>query len=657
MRLQSLIVHGLKGYPQGLSIPDFGKLTSFIGPNASGKTTILTIVEHLLRGVENKKFNQEIKFKDEWFTWSQATLVISSDESGTTYDWNQVETKFIEIEFHFMNNREIVIVRMKSDHGEIKLSNLSMFYSPNPSVAKTEQQKVKKENQLKEKQVEIVSNNSNIQKYPNNQHYRTLLPQLNANVSALESEIQTLIIQLQKENVELISFIDTLKGTEIILARSTIEQFLGGLNCSVRLIEARQNPTQSIDKLLNETVNSKKAEDSDLYFRVKKELSILLEAKVEASEDEKNKKFLTVDRIDHRKISSGTQICLYYYSLIYDVAPNTTIIWDEPENGLHATRRFKILDYFLKGHHQIILGTHATEFTPVSQENCKVYQVQSEYIESERRLSLSVLPANSRKHGFQIAEKLGILPASTLFTANVVIWVEGPSELIFWKKCLGDKSKDFGLVEGFDYTFILYGGSNISNCDINDDDSLVPGFDLLSVCRYPIVLVDSDISKIPNVGQSGMLKKGPSSIRDAIHKLNIDRPDSAIFEFTAGRELENYFPDQAIRDSVQGLGNYTPEEIAQIKFESFELSQYERYFEAVEEYIVARGLCFVDAHNTKRAKHYTNWGEKNKLEFVKTAILSPSFSVDTLKYNGATQVKRIIEWISRRRVDKRPKID
>jgi predicted ATP-dependent endonuclease of OLD family len=79
---------------------------------------------------------------------------------------------------------------------------------------------------------------------------------------------------------------------------------------------------------------------------------------------------------------------------------------------------------------QYILATHAPEFAPVSTNKGKVFRCTGTYTNDTTEIHLSINLAADRRDAFTVLEALGVHPSRTLFTANVVIWVEGPTELL-----------------------------------------------------------------------------------------------------------------------------------------------------------------------------------------------------------------------------------
>ncbi|HHB1450980.1 TPA: ATP-dependent endonuclease, partial [Serratia odorifera] len=165
-------------------------------------------------------------------------------------------------------------------------------------------------------------------------------------------------------------------------------------------------------------------------------------------------KCLSIDGVDYRRASSGTRVSLAYFGLTHFLNHTDFVIWDEPENGLHPTRRIRILDLIQQDPRQFLIATHALEFAPVFALDSKIYRCDSSYEEDAENTTLQVREVTSRKDGFLLLEALGVQPARTLFTANVVLWVEGPTELVFYRHWLKHALQGLDLEEGFHYTIM-----------------------------------------------------------------------------------------------------------------------------------------------------------------------------------------------------------
>jgi predicted ATPase len=127
--------------------------------------------------------------------------------------------------------------------------------------------------------------------------------------------------------------------------------------------------------------------------------------------------------------------------------------------------------------------------------------------------------------------------ASDLLQANVVVWVEGPSDRLYFNRWV-ELWTNSGLAEGTHYQCVFYGGrllAHLSGSDpeINPDDVIK----ILRVNRNAIVLIDSD-----KAGPRGKLNATKGRIVAEVEDF------SGISWVTSGREIENYIPQSVLTE-------------------------------------------------------------------------------------------------------------
>src|SRR5207245_2877803 len=141
---------------------------------------------------------------------------------------------------------------------------------------------------------------------------------------------------------------------------------------------------------------------------------------------------------------------------------------------------------------------------------------------------------------------------------------------------------------GFDYTIMMYGGSNVTHLDMVEDPEEVVGFDLLALCRNAIVVVDSDFAAPPNGAPEAQLKPAVKAMISSSSAINRERHDATLVVWTQGREVENYLPDEAVRFAVRDLAEFSKDEERAACLPDLSVGQYERYFEVVESHLTGR---------------------------------------------------------------------
>lgn len=159
---------------------------------------------------------------------------------------------------------------------------------------------------------------------------------------------------------------------------------------------------------------------------------------------------------------------------------------EEPEIHLHAGLQRKLMR-FLAEHtsNQYLIATHSAHIldTPGS----SIFHVTHD------RASTRVAPAVSTSDVQRICADLGYL-ASDLLQANYTIWVEGPTDRLYWRRWL--QLVDPELVEGVHYAVMVYGGRLVDNVHVlsdSHDEALEQDLiQLLQLGRASTLIIDSD---------------------------------------------------------------------------------------------------------------------------------------------------------------------
>lgn len=644
--ITAITLEGLLGAKdQTIKLLRLGKVTSVVGPNSAGKTTLIVALHSILCFLSKRTPLALIDpALDKWFMVKKARVTVrpESGEISTSLSGLIFAGQDITFEVERLPTNELAL-----SHISTSMSSLSM---KTRSISRRASEKERNQVQvtLKQKQQrlnDLVSQQATRKPSTKNKPADVAAAKKRSQqeIAALKRAIAEIKSQQKKNSEEQFTFTDGSK-TEHIITTSHIEDFLKDLpvpQCHYIPFHKSPGEEQTLDSMIREAVKSKKGPKQNAYERICKGLSHLLEAKVIAFE-EQDKAALTADAVDSSKLSNGARICLMYYSLINGLKEDAVIIWDEPENGLHSTRRSKLMDLLLNDTRQFILATHATELCAVLDPQCEVYRLFADRTQEPPPFILQ--HATSRRDAFIIAEDLGLRPSTTLFTANVVLWVEGPSDLLFWRHWIQASKSKHGLVEGFDFTIMQYGGSNLFHMSAVDDIQQVTGFDLLALCRYAIVVVDSDLAE----AEDDDLKPAATAMSESVDSLNQLRTGAGLFVKTAGREIENYLPDEAVRFAVKELAKFKVDQEALAKLDELVVDQHEHYFEKVESHLLGRGV-----HRTIKEKLVavgkSKWGEKGKVEFMRKALAMPELSVASLKWDGPKVVADVITFISEHR--------
>lgn len=211
--------------------------------------------------------------------------------------------------------------------------------------------------------------------------------------------------------------------------------------------------------------------------------------------------------------------------------PESHLLVEEPETHLHPEslrNLMALLKQELKG--QSFITTHSPVLLDTDIPT-QVYRIEHDGCKS------NATSCTRMSDFYKILDLLDVR-ASDLLQANIVIWVEGPTDRMFIKQCLSLRGSQW--TEGLHYQFAYYGGSLLSHVTVGKEtEHLV---DLLRLCRNIVVVCDSDRAK-----EEETLSASKTRIRKEVTNAE------GLFWVTAGREIENYICDTAITRTYQRL--------------------------------------------------------------------------------------------------------
>lgn len=238
-------------------------------------------------------------------------------------------------------------------------------------------------------------------------------------------------------------------------------------------------------------------------------------------------------------------LMIAYY---FGTQPEANLLIEEPETHLHPESLRTLMTVIkreLKG--QSFITTHSPVLLDTEIAS-QVYRIEHDGMKS------TAVCCSGLSDYYEILDDLDVRP-SDLLQANVVIWVEGPTDRMFLKKCLALRSSPWH--EGLHYLIAWYGGALLSHVTAGKEaDQLV---DLLRLCRNVVVVCDSD-------------KDGEDDTLSAAKKRVCEEVVSAggLCWITAGREIENYFPDTVLARTYQRLLDLEDAPIQLGKFDRLE---------------------------------------------------------------------------------------
>lgn len=201
---------------------------------------------------------------------------------------------------------------------------------------------------------------------------------------------------------------------------------------------------------------------------------------------------------------------------------------EELENNMHPSLERKLLfhikDYIMTNKDMLLfLTTHSNVVIDLfgNDNNSQILRVTNDGHYSTVQ---KVDTWNDKKN---LLDELGI-KASDILQSNCIIWVEGPSDRIYINKWIQLFNTGSPLQEGLDYQCVFYGGALLAHYSA-DDNGLI---NLLKVNKNSYVVMDSD------------KRSSDGTLKQRVQEIAVAMPDN--HWITAGKEIENYLPKEAI---------------------------------------------------------------------------------------------------------------
>jgi hypothetical protein len=208
--------------------------------------------------------------------------------------------------------------------------------------------------------------------------------------------------------------------------------------------------------------------------------------------------------------------------------------FEELENNLHPALQRRLLTYlrqvantkgcrfFLTTHSNVAIDLFARD--PLAQI---IHVTHNRECAAAKRVTTYI---DNRG----VLDDLGIR-ASDILQANGIVWVEGPSDKLYFNRWV-ELVSGGKLQEGVHYQCVFYGGKVLAHLSGDDPDiNVAEALKILRVNRNAILIADSDQKQ----------EDGP--IREAKQRILAEVQDfGGMAWLTFGKEIENYIPHQAL---------------------------------------------------------------------------------------------------------------
>ncbi|MEZ5940375.1 MAG: AAA family ATPase [Planctomycetaceae bacterium] len=230
--------------------------------------------------------------------------------------------------------------------------------------------------------------------------------------------------------------------------------------------------------------------------------------------------------------------------------------FEELENNLHPALMRRLFAYLIRYVEQekcmLVLTTHSNVALDVfgPHPDAQIIHVTHD----GESASSKTVEAHFDQVG--LLAELGARP-SDLLQANGVVWLEGPSDRIYFNRFI-ELFSNGELREGRHYQCAFYGGSNLARSTFSAPEHSDETFaNLLRLNHNVAVVCDGDRTAASRAGSR--IKKRVQRIKQEVENLN-----GAFLWITEAKELENYIPG-SVWSKVYKVGNVPDPE----KFDRF----------------------------------------------------------------------------------------
>ncbi|NQU99003.1 AAA family ATPase [Candidatus Woesearchaeota archaeon] len=180
-------------------------------------------------------------------------------------------------------------------------------------------------------------------------------------------------------------------------------------------------------------------------------------------------------------------IILTFPLFIYE---NAVFFIEEPEFMIHPGLQRKYLELLQQndGTQQYFLTTHSNHFLDLTLDYNQISILATKKLPDEK-FEIKVLSSGDKG----LLRELGV-QNSSVFLSNCTIWVEGVTDRLYLKKYLElyFKKNKINFIEDIHYSFVEYGGNNITHWSFLDEDTDKKTINAERIAGKAFVIVDKD---------------------------------------------------------------------------------------------------------------------------------------------------------------------
>lgn len=199
------------------------------------------------------------------------------------------------------------------------------------------------------------------------------------------------------------------------------------------------------------------------------------------------------------------QVILLTLPLFFFRKEKVLLFIEEPETNLHPGFQHLFVDVFTSENNsncQVFVSTHSQQFLDITQTHERaLFEVKKTLPGGDHREKTPTFSIHKLDDDYvHLLAELGVRYSSVLL-ANCTIWVEGITDRMYISHYLDVMRDDlkFGFIENLHYSFVEYGGANITHWAFGDEE---PGkIHVERLCARAMLIADRDKKKEKRHGQ------------------------------------------------------------------------------------------------------------------------------------------------------------
>lgn len=346
------------------------------------------------------------------------------------------------------------------------------------------------------------------------------------------------------------------------------------------------------------------------------------------------------------QLGDGIQsVIILTYPLFFNQGENMLFFFEEPEQCLHPAYQRIFMETLMREEFdtfQYFFTTHSNHLLDITLdiEQVSIYTFKKTN-DSQEEPTFEI--ENVDNENTDILRLIGVRNSS-VFLSNCTIWVEGITDRIYIRKYLEmfQKTQDKNFLEDIHYSFVEYGGGNITHWSfLEDADPKHSNILVDRLCGKLFLITDKD--------GAGQKKDGTEDKGSIEKKAKYDRHiklkeklGDKHYHCLEAREIENLLSTEVMKEVVKVYEKSNADTI--IFTDKFDYENYKTE-------LLGK---FIDKYteNRKRKSYAADSGTINdKVQFAKRAVEEVK-SINDLSEEAKELTKKLYEFIKEQNGDK-----